>query len=190
MNTKQPSARRGLRTPASIVLLLLALLAGVGIGALADKDETRTTTTIVEKSTKPVPSSSPEPPSEPCPGKTGAQLHSRQILEGVSGSVSMKQGRRLITLSVTGKVPRRATVLLYNSRTHNSPILSLIHGDFRGSFPMSYRRLARFDAVVLAAVVHRPRRRGVPAHRAVRVLARASIPRLLNSLQRCPTPAK
>jgi hypothetical protein len=175
-----------LNTPRSIqtlvVVLVIGVLCGAGVVALAvsgDDSQDTIAETVTVTTTQTVPT------SEPKECRATAQLRSRHVLSHVSGTVTLAPSRRLIVVSITAKVRRSFAVYLYNSRTNSRAILTAAGGTASTRALRSARALARYDRVVIAAVVNRPRRGRHRAHRVVRVLASASIGRLLNGLARC-----
>lgn len=177
----------------AIVAIVLGLLAYSLIGCGDDSDQVASTPTSTSAmaagtpttttQTSPRSSKSDEP-------KSKVRFYSRHIVHGVKGTATLRPGKKLVSLSVSTTVPdRRFTMFIYTHRGHGIPIgQGLYAGHVTQTLHIPLARLAKYRYLGLVVVTKRPARHHHRAHRAIRVVARASVAALINGLLRQHTP--
>jgi hypothetical protein len=190
-NTPAPLVSRSVVL--AVAAIALGLLAYSLIGCGDDSDHVASTSTSTSAATTGTPTTTTKTSpraSKPDEPKSTVRFYSRHIVHGVKGRATLRPGKKLVSLSVSSTVPdRRFTMFIYTHRGHGIPIgQGLYAGHVSQTLHIPLARLAKYRYLGLVVVTKRPARHHHRAHRAIRVVARASVAALINGLLRQHTP--
>ena len=196
-NTPKPPVSRSVVLAVAAIVLGLLAYSVVGCGDDSDHVTSAPTSTSAASvgtpttTTQTTPTQTdPRASSRTGEPKSTVRFHSRHIVHGVKGTATLRPGKKLVTLSVSTTVPdRRFTMFIYTHRGHGIPIgQGLYAGHVTQTLHIPLARLAKYRYLGLVVVTKRPARHHHRAHRAIRVVARASVAALINGLLRQHAP--